>query len=72
MGRIASPETQLRKAERENRALHGKLFDMQAQRDTFRSRVTRAEQEVAEWKSRFDRLLERTPKINSGAGENHG
>lgn len=32
------------------------------EREAYRARATRAEQEVAEWKARFDKLLERTPK----------
>lgn len=38
---------------------------MQEQRDVYRARATVAEQAVAEWKSRFDKLLERTPKDQS-------
>lgn len=35
---------------------------MQTQRDAYRTRATLAEQAVVEWKERFDKLLERTPK----------
>lgn len=33
-----------------------------AAREAYRARATKAEQEVAEWKARFDALLARTPK----------
>lgn len=72
MGRVASPETQLRAANKRIRELDKLLLDMRESRDQYRARSTRAEQETAEWKFRFDRLLERTPKTNSGTGENHG
>jgi len=35
---------------------------IQIQCDAYRTRATLAEQAVVEWKERFDKLLERTPK----------
>jgi len=32
----------------------------------YRERATKAEQDVAEWKARFDALLHRTPKVDHG------
>lgn len=62
MGRAASPETQLRSARSEIKELQH-LLDQQGRALTeYRARTTRAEQEVAEWKGRFDLLLKRTPE----------
>lgn len=46
--------------ERANTALRGQLI--------YRERATKAEQEVADWKRRFDALLARTPDAGSPEG----
>ncbi len=62
MGRIASPETQLRQARSENKELRKSLTGSQAEAIRYRHRVTTLEQELAQWKERFDLLLKRTPE----------
>lgn len=55
---ITSLRRQLREAERDMRTV-------ESQRDVYRTRATKAEQEAAEWKARFDILLSRDPKGQS-------
>lgn len=57
MGRVASPETQLRVARADIRRLSAELQQVSKQMGVYRVRATLAEQEVAEWKKRFDALL---------------
>lgn len=59
MPRLASTETQLRTAKARIRQLERALAAAEKNGAEFRSRATRAEQEIAEWKSRFDALLHR-------------
>lgn len=58
-------------AETENRTLRSVVARSEAARmklhtdyEAMRGRATRAEQEVAEWKRRFDALLARTPEVS--------
>lgn len=53
-----SAETQLRTARRLLRDATIELATARKQRDEYRARATKAEQEAAEWRKRFDRLLE--------------
>lgn len=62
MGRVASPETQLRTARAEIKELEASLVTMRRSRDDYHARTTKAEQECKEWKARFDLLLKRTPE----------
>ena len=62
MGRIASPETQLRTANKRIRELLEEVHTLRAERDQYRARATRAEVDRGDWIARFDKLLERTPK----------
>jgi FtsZ-binding cell division protein ZapB len=59
MGKIASDATLLRRIKAEQNALKETLSEMRVERDSFRARATKAEQETAEWKARFDILLRR-------------
>jgi hypothetical protein len=59
MGRVASDTTLLRAAKAELAREKIAYADAAAQRDAYRARATKAEQEVAEWKARFDILLRR-------------
>lgn len=52
-----SAETQLRRLKAECSRLAERLNDSQAARDAYRTRATKAEQDAAEWKARFDALL---------------
>lgn len=61
MGRVPSTETQLRNLKRELSREIDRANGFARDRDAYRARATRAEQEVAEWKNRFDALLMRTP-----------
>lgn len=60
MAREASDATKLRHATRELNEMRGWLRDEKQLANEYRARATKAEQEVAEWKRRFDLLLERT------------
>lgn len=55
----ASPEYAARQMFTESDRM---LTTMRADRDAYRIRATKAEQEVAEWKRRFDALLKITPE----------
>lgn len=61
MGRIASDATLLRAARADLAREKLACKDASAQRDAYRTRATKAEQEVTEWKTRFDILLRREP-----------
>lgn len=62
MSRAPSVETQLRNVKSELAREEKRARQFASERDQYRIRATKAEQEVAEWKRRFDLLLERTPK----------
>ena len=59
MGRIASDATMLRAAKAELVLVKKVSAETVTQRDAYRARATKAEQDVAEWKLRFDLLLRR-------------
>jgi hypothetical protein len=59
MGRIASDATMLRAAKSELALAKKNCAVAIAQCNAYRVRATKAEQEVAEWKTRFDILLKR-------------
>jgi hypothetical protein len=59
MAKAPSIETQLKTARAELRKLHIDLLREQQQVAHYRARTMKAEQEVAEWKQRFDILLRR-------------
>jgi len=63
VARVRSAETELRHTTAELRKLNQQLADAIQQRDTFRGRATKAEQESAEWKRRFDLLLEKSERV---------
>lgn len=65
MSRKPSAETELRNVKRELKRAREACADMRAELDGFRARATRAEQEAAEWRRRFDLLLEKS-KIDTG------
>jgi multidrug resistance efflux pump len=64
-----SEKTQLAAARREIRRLTDEWKRASASVAEYRARATKAEQELAEWKRRFDLLLSRTPQLS--AGEKH-
>lgn len=59
MPRKPSAETELRTARRIIREQQVTITRAERERDAYRARATKAEQECAEWKSRFDQLLAR-------------
>lgn len=66
MGKQPSVETQLRTAKRDRKEALQLAAELRRDVGTYRARATKAEQEAAEWKARFDKLLE---KIGKGALE---
>mgnify|MGYP003465901709 CR=1 FL=1 len=62
MSRTPSLETQVRSLRRQLAEEEQRAVGFMRERDIYRVRATKAEQECAEWKARFDKLLERTPK----------
>ncbi len=59
MSRLPSEATQLRNAKTEIRKLEAHVKSLAEALGAYRARATKAEQEVAEWKTRFDLLLRR-------------
>lgn len=67
MGRTVSDATALRRVKAELAQWIKDCGAMRVERDAFRSRATKAEQESAEWKARFDILLRRdSASLNQG------
>ena len=60
--RKPSPETELRNLRREFKELRTDWRDARAASDAYRARATKAEQEIVEWKRRFDALLKIVPE----------
>lgn len=65
MSRQPSAETQLRNLRAEMRDLSKQLAGTVKDREVYRIRATKAEQECAEWRRRFDLLLARVPANES-------
>jgi hypothetical protein len=61
--RKPSAETQLRLTRRELKASMVDRLNLTNEVSGYRRRATKAEQECAEWKARFDLLLSRTPVV---------
>ena len=59
MAKAPSDATRLRTTQRELRDNYTLLTNARNERDHYRARATKAEQEVAEWRARFDALLYR-------------
>jgi len=62
MPREASDATKLANAGRQIRDLERIEKNLMAERNAWRKRAEVAEAAVAEWKQRFDKLLDRTPQ----------
>jgi outer membrane murein-binding lipoprotein Lpp len=58
MSRMPSEKTQLATAKRMVRDLQKEVGNLIVQVGQYRARATQAEQHAAEWKARFDKLLE--------------
>jgi len=54
-----SDKTKLRTMRLERDRARSEWTELKRSHDAYRARATKAEQEAAEWKARFDRLLER-------------
>lgn len=63
------PETEIRNLKQNVKILTATVDAMRAERDLFRSRATKAEQDAAEWRKRFDALLARVPLRSMDAPE---
>lgn len=63
MSRGPSETTQLRQARTEVRRLTKQLARAYNDRDIYRARATKTEEDVVEWKKRFDALLLRVQLI---------
>lgn len=66
MSKPPSDKTLLRRANAKIRRLERLLETMKNQSDMYRARATKAETEVAEWRTRFDVLLRRDQTQVSG------
>jgi hypothetical protein len=66
MARQPSVETQLRSARTDLRRLTLELAQANQRTEQWRGRATKAEQEAAEWKGRFDILLRNVEKVAAG------
>lgn len=62
MATTRSDATELKYARSEIKELKAKLGTSTSELNHYRARATKAEQEVAEWKRRFDQLLARDNK----------
>ena len=62
MSKPPSDVTQLRALKTAMKHTKDQLDSTLRERDVYRARATKAEQEVAEWKQRFDLLLKKEPK----------
>jgi hypothetical protein len=59
VSRMPSTETRLRTLQREHKLLQQNYALVRGESTKYRERATKAEQECAEWKRRFDLLLSR-------------
>jgi uncharacterized NAD(P)/FAD-binding protein YdhS len=66
MSKAPSAETQLRSVRRVLRQCQEDLIRTKQTAEGYRARSTKAEQEVAEWKQRFDAMLKIVPPTTSG------
>lgn len=65
MSRAPSEKTMLVSARREIARLRAELKSARDMSQLYRTRATQAEQELAEWKARFDKLLEFRKEVAS-------
>ena len=61
MSKAPSPATELRHARRDIKELRSRNAQVEHREKHYRERATKAEQEVKEWKARFDALLKIVP-----------
>ena len=61
MGKPPSDATLLRQTARDLRDAQRQLVEVQQERNALRGQLTKAQQETAEWRRRFDDLLARVP-----------
>ena len=69
MGRQPSEKTQLATARRNIRFFESQMRIVKAEREQYRIRATKAEQELADWKARFDNLLKMQRRDHSARGD---
>ncbi|MCR4297529.1 MAG: hypothetical protein NUV75_02065 [Gallionella sp.] len=63
MSKLPSEATQLRRLKSDHKLLKKEFYQVRVDRDAYRARATRMEQEVAQWRERFDILLRREDKL---------
>jgi len=63
MSRLPSAETELRNVKRDLKEAREQLGESRAEANSLRRNLVAVRDELNEWKSRFDKLLERTPKL---------
>lgn len=59
MSKLPSEATQIRTLKSQLKRAEADIRVLMSKRDEYRARATKAEQEVAEWRARFDALLHR-------------
>ena len=69
MGKAPSEATQLRTARRELKEAKKEIVMLVRDRNEYRARATKAEQEATDWRSRFDQLLAREPIVTPHTGQ---
>jgi chromosome segregation ATPase len=67
VSRTPSPETQAKTLRRQLNATERELQDALSHCDKLQKRAVAAERELAEWKARFDKLLDNVPKLKGAA-----
>jgi FtsZ-binding cell division protein ZapB len=63
MSRVPSLETRFKTVRRMNTGLQKELNTARIAAEAYRARATKAEQEAADWRKRFDALLLRIPEV---------
>ena len=67
MSKAPSEATQLRNLRGDFKVVAAERLKAERERDIWRGRATKAEQEAQEWKARFDLLLSKAELVKKGA-----
>jgi FtsZ-binding cell division protein ZapB len=65
VGKLPSEKTQIKNLRYDCSILRNERDSLKIERDKYRNRATKAEQEVVEWKARFDTLLRRDERVSA-------
>ncbi len=63
MSRAPSPATEIRSLKHENKELRSRALFLERDCRVYRSRASKAEKDMSEWKDRFDILLSKAGMI---------